>query len=312
MINSKRILVTGGAGFIGSHLCDALIQSGNEIVVVDDLSSGYEENIAHLSEKIEFYEETIETIDLRKIKKINGVIHLAAQTSVPLSIENFRVSSRSNIDGSINVIDFCKNNQLPLVFASSSAVYGNLPRGDDTSLEIDLISPYAVDKYSMELYAKMAHTVYQLPNIALRFFNVYGERQDPNSQYSGVISVFINQMNNDMEVTIHGGYQTRDFIYVSDVVNSIIGSMKLLYKEPISEQINILTGKSTSIDDLFLMLAGHLDYRKKPNYTDLLVGDPIESGGTQLKLEDLLLWNPKDFTSLQNGLLKTINFQKNK
>ncbi len=312
MINSKRILVTGGAGFIGSHLCDALIQSGNEIVVVDDLSSGYEENIAHLSEKIEFYEETIETIDLRKIKKINGVIHLAAQTSVPLSIENYRVSSRSNIDGSINVIDFCKNNQLPLVFASSSAVYGNLPRGDDTSLEIDLISPYAVDKYSMELYAKMAHTVYQLPNIALRFFNVYGERQDPNSQYSGVISVFINQMNNDMEVTIHGGYQTRDFIYVSDVVNSIIGSMKLLYKESIAEKINILTGKSTSIDDLFLMLAGHLDYRKKPKYTDLLVGDPIESGGTQLKLEDLLLLNPKDFTSLQNGLLKTINFQKNK
>ncbi len=312
MINSKRILVTGGAGFIGSHLCDALIQSGNEIVVVDDLSSGYEENIAHLSEKIEFYEETIETIDLRKIKKINGVIHLAAQTSVPLSIENYRVSSRSNIDGSINVIDFCKNNQLPLVFASSSAVYGNLPRGDDTSLEIDLISPYAVDKYSMELYAKMAHTVYQLPNIALRFFNVYGERQDPNSQYSGVISVFINQMNNDMEVTIHGGYQTRDFIYVSDVVNSIIGSMKLLYKESIAEKINILTGKSTSIDDLFLMLAGHLDYRKKPKYTDLLVGDPIESGGTQLKLEDLLLLNPKDFTSLQHGLLKTINFQKNK
>jgi len=311
MINNKRILVTGGAGFIGSHICDALIQSDNEIVVVDDLSSGYEENIAHLSEKIKFYEETIETIDLKKLKKLNGVIHLAAQTSVPLSIENFKVSSRSNIDGFLNVIDFCKNNQLPLVFASSSAIYGNLPKGDDTSLESDLISPYAVDKYSMELYAKMANTVYQLPNIALRFFNVYGERQDPNSQYSGVISVFINQMINDMEVNIHGGYQTRDFIYVSDVVDSIIRSMKLLYKEPIFEQINILTGKSTSIDELFSILAEHLDYRQKPKYTDLLLGDPIESAGTQKKLEDLLLMDSNNFTSLNNGLLKTINFQKN-
>jgi len=312
MINNKRILVTGGAGFIGSHICDALIQLGNEIVVVDDLSSGYEENIAHLSEKIEFYEETIETIDLKKLKKLNGVIHLAAQSSVSLSIENFKVSSRSNIDGFLNVIDFCKNNRLPLVFASSSAVYGNVPKGDDKSLETELISPYAVDKYSVELYAKMAKTVYQLPSIALRFFNVYGERQDPNSQYSGVVSVFINQMNNDMEVTIHGGYQTRDFIYVSDVVDSTIRSMKLLYKEPICEQINILTGKSTSIDDLFLILAEHLDYRKKPKYTDLLVGDPVESTGTQEKLEDLLLLDPKNFTSLHNGLLKTINFQKNK
>ena len=312
MINNKRILVTGGAGFIGSHICDALIQSDNEIVVVDDLSSGYEENIAHLSEKIKFYEETIETIDLKKLKKLNGVIHLAAQTSVPLSIENFKVSSRSNFDGFLNVIDFCKNNQLPLVFASSSAIYGNLPKGDDTSLESDLISPYAVDKYSMELYAKMANTVYQLPNIALRFFNVYGERQDPNSQYSGVISVFINQMINDMEVNIHGGYQTRDFIYVSDVVDSIIRSMKLLYKEHIFEQINILTGKSTSIDELFSILAEHLDYRKKPKYTDLLLGDPIESAGTQKKLENLLLLDSNNFTSLNNGLLKTINFQKNK
>jgi len=311
MINNKRILVTGGAGFIGSHICDALAQSGNELVVVDDLSSGYEENIAHLSEKIKFYEETIETIDLKKLKKLNGVIHLAAQTSVPLSIENFKVSSRSNIDGFLNVIDFCKNNQLPLVFASSSAIYGNLPKGDDTSLEPDLISPYAVDKYSMELYAKMANTVYQLPNIALRFFNVYGERQDPNSQYSGVISVFINQMINDMEVNIHGGCQTRDFIYVSDVVDSIIRSMKLLYKEPIFEQINILTGKSTSIDELFSILAEHLDYRKKPKYTDLLLGDPIESAGTQKKLEDLLLMDSNNFTSLNTGLLKTINFQKN-
>ena len=164
----------------------------------------------------------------------------------------------------------------------------------------------------MELYAKMANTVYQLPNIALRFFNVYGERQDPNSQYSGVISVFINQMINDMEVNIYGGYQTRDFIYVSDVVDSIIRSMKFLYKEPIFEQINILTGKSTSIDELFSILAEHLDYRKKPKYTDLLLGDPIESAGTQKKLEDLLLLDSNNFTSLNNGLLKTINFQKNK
>lgn len=312
MIDAQRILVTGGAGFIGSHLCDALIQQGNEIVVIDDLSSGYEDNIAHLSDSIEFYEQAIETIDLRQINKLDGIIHLAAQTSVPLSIESFKASSKTNIEGFLNVIDFCKNNQLPLVFASSSAVYGNLPRGDDSSLETDLISPYAVDKYSMELYGKIVNLIYQLPNIALRFFNVYGERQDPNSQYSGVISVFINQMKNDMEVTIHGGHQTRDFIYVSDVVDSIISSMKLLLKKPVFDHVNVLTGKSTSIDDLFLSLAEHFDYKKHPKYTDLLSGDPIESGGTTVKLKNLLSLNPSDFISLDDGLLKTINSSVNK
>ena len=126
--------------------------------------------------------------------KIDGVIHLAAQASVPLSVEDFRISTRSNINGSINVMDYCCRSHVPLVYASSSAVYGNLPVGDDAIRDVDLLSPYAADKYVMEIYAQMAHKVYGLSSVGLRFFNVYGPRQDPHSPYSGVISVFIERM----------------------------------------------------------------------------------------------------------------------
>jgi len=309
LIHSKRILVTGGAGFIGSHTCDKLIANDNEIIVVDNLSSGYEKNIKHLADRIEFYRESIETFDLAKIKRLDGIIHLAAQTSVPISVEKFRSSSTTNINGFLNLIDFSKDRQLPLVYASSSAVYGNLSNGDDTSSETNLINPYAVDKYAMELYGKMSHYLYKLPNIGLRFFNVYGKRQDPSSQYSGVISVFINQMKNNLEVTIHGGQQTRDFIYVSDVVNTISSSLAYLFEELVYDQINVLTGQSTSIEELYHMLADLLKYNKKPIYSELLKGDPLESGGTIVKMKEILSLDPKEFVTLNEGLLETINSQ---
>ena len=306
MITETNILVTGGAGFIGSHVCDELIRLGNTLTVIDDLSTGYIENLQDIIDDIDFYEEKIETFNLNSLKDIEAIIHLAAQTSVPLSIEQFKESSNSNISGSLNVIDYSKKRGIPLVYASSSAVYGNLPIGDDTSMNTDLISPYAVDKYTMELYGKMANALYQLPNIGLRFFNVYGERQDPSSQYSGVISVFIDQMLKQEEVIIHGGYQTRDFIYVANIVESVIASLSVLKEKAIFENINVLTGVSTSIDELFKILSHHLDYNISPKYTDLLLGDPIESGGTIEKLQSILMLDPNAFKTLKEGLLRTI------
>ena len=306
MITETNILVTGGGGFIGSHVCDELIRLGNTLTVIDDLSTGNIENLQGIVNDIDFYEEKIETFNLNSLKDIGAIIHLAAQTSVPLSIEKFKDSSNSNISGCLNIIDYSKEKGIPLVYASSSAVYGNLPIGDDSSMNTDLISPYAVDKYTMELYGKMANALYQLPNIGLRFFNVYGERQDPSSQYSGVISVFIDQMLNQQQVTIHGGHQTRDFIYVSNIVESIIASLSLLKKRRIFENINVLTGVSTSINELFKILAQHIDYNISPKYTDLLLGDPIESGGTIAKLQSRLMLDPNVFKTLNEGLLRTI------
>ena len=306
MITETNILVTGGGGFIGSHVCDELIRLGNTLTVIDDLSTGNIENLQGIVNDIDFYEEKIETFNLNSLKDIGAIIHLAAQTSVPLSIEEFKDSSNSNISGCLNIIDYSKEKGIPLVYASSSAVYGNLPIGDDSSMNTDLISPYAVDKYTMELYGKMANALYQLPNIGLRFFNVYGERQDPSSQYSGVISVFIDQMLNQQQVTIHGGHQTRDFIYVANIVESIIASLSLLKKRIIFENINVLTGVSTSINELFKILAQHIDYNISPKYTDLLLGDPIESGGTIAKLQSTLMLDPNVFKNLNEGLLRTI------
>ena len=306
MMTETNILVTGGGGFIGSHVCDELIRLGNTLTVIDDLSTGNIENLQGIVNDIDFYEEKIETFNLNSLKDIGAIIHLAAQTSVPLSIEEFKDSSNSNISGCLNIIDYSKEKGIPLVYASSSAVYGNLPIGDDSSMNTDLISPYAVDKYTMELYGKMANALYQLPNIGLRFFNVYGERQDPSSQYSGVISVFIDQMLNQQQVTIHGGHQTRDFIYVSNIVESIIASLSLLKKRRIFENINVLTGVSTSINELFKILAQHIDYNISPKYTDLLLGDPIESGGTIAKLQSTLMLDPNVFKTLNEGLLRTI------
>ena len=306
MKKNNRILITGGAGFIGSHLCDYLLDHGFEVIVIDNMSSGHKKNIAHIINNIDFYENDIEAFELSQLERIDCVVHLAAQTSVPKSISHLNSSSSSNLIGFINILNFCRVNFVPLVFASSAAVYGNLPFGDDSTDNVELLSPYAVDKYAMELYAKMANSVYGLSSIALRFFNVYGERQDSKSRYSGVISVFIDQMLNKKEIIIYGGFQTRDFIYVGDAVRSIFNAINIVIDQNVCNQFNILTGMSVSIDHLFNLLSNILDYSLEPNYKELTVGDPAKSGGTVKKLNDELSLDSNSFTSLEDGLLKTI------
>jgi len=303
-----NILVTGGAGFIGSHLCDYLFQSGHKITVIDDLSSGVRSNLLSVIDEIDLYEESVERFDFSKLSNIDAVVHLAAQVSVPLSVDEFGLSSSSNLLGTINVIDFCRRNQVAFVYASSSAVYGNLELGDDSLSKVDLLSPYAVDKYAMECYSKVANQLYNLSSIGLRFYNVYGPRQDPSSSYSGVISIFSDRLIKGSSITINGGYQSRDFIYVEDVVKAIYKSVLKANERVVCEQVNILTGQSITIDLVADMLMAAVGTQVTKIYQELPAGDPKWSKGTTEKMQRLLGTELDDMIAINAGLLSTVEF----
>tara|TARA_B100000795_G_C22779816_1_gene431719 strand:+ start:577 stop:1506 length:930 start_codon:yes stop_codon:yes gene_type:complete len=301
-----KYLVTGGAGFIGSHMIELLLENNHEVVCIDNLSSGYKSNLSSVIKEINFYEEKIQSFDFNQLFNIDGIIHLAAQPSVPLSITDFSDSSSSNLLGAINVIDYARLNNIPLAYASSSAVYGNLKFGNDEIDSIDLLSPYAADKYVMELYAKLAHKIYNLSSVGLRFFNVYGPRQDPGSPYSGVISVFADRLLKEQNIIINGGHQTRDFIYVKDVVTIIYSAITLASRNSICETSNVLTGESLSIDELAEKMIKTIDAKVEINYQSLPLGDPEQSNGSAKKMSKLFKVDPKKLVKLDNGLVSTL------
>jgi UDP-glucose 4-epimerase len=305
-------LITGGAGFIGSNLCLHFINQGHEVIIIDDLSAGRMSNLNDSEDGIIFFKEKIENFDFKKIKNVHAVIHLAAQASVPLSIVDFHNSSSSNLLGTISIIDFCSKNNIPLIYASSSAIYGDLKMGDDKKDYIDLISPYATDKFVMELYAMTAFKNYQLSSIGLRFFNVYGPRQDPSSPYSGVISIFSERILNRENIVINGGYQTRDFIYVNDVIAVICRAIELVSKKTVCDISNVLTGKSVTIDYLADQLMEVIGIKVNKIYEDLSLEDPKKSDGTVENMSKLLLTDIGQFTKFKKGLEETVQYIKNK
>lgn len=305
-----NILITGGAGFIGSHLCEHLNTSGAKVTVIDNLSSGSINNLSTIIDKITFFERSVEDFDFNNLPDLDAVVHLAAQVSVPLSIKNFYESSKTNLLSSIKIIDFCSKRKIPLVYASSSAVYGGLPYGDDECAKTDLLSPYAADKFCLEIYSKIAFQVSSISSIGLRFFNVYGPRQDPSNLYSGVISIFSKKSLLNEDITINGGSQTRDFVYVKNVVDVIIKSINVAKDNKICDQVNVLTGRSISIDALAdqIILATNSSCGK--NYVDHLAGDPSESNGSGAKILKVLNMDTTKFIGLKEGLNSTIEHMR--
>ena len=164
-------LITGGAGFIGSHLIDELIKSKCNIIVIDDLSSGHLSNINEL-DKIQFIESKVQSIKIDDLSDIDGIFHLAAQASVPVSIDEFYSSSSNNLLSSIFIFNLAKKFKIPVVYASSSAIYGNLSLGDDLETNFDILSPYALDKLTMEKYASMMYNVYDIKSIGLKYVKI--------------------------------------------------------------------------------------------------------------------------------------------
>ena len=250
----SRFLVTGGAGFIGSHLVDRLIEEGHEIVVLDDLSSGKMENIhpsaffAHGKVEDEAYVEDI----LSSYRfKFDGVFHLAAIASVTRSNEEWSLTHRVNQTGTINILNAVRKSKIPVVYASSAAIYGNQDQIVHENLRPAPQTAYGADKLGSEQHAYVGWNIHQIPSVGFRFMNVYGPRQDPSSPYSGVISIFTKKISEGQPISVFGnGQQTRDFVFVGDVVNHLIAGMKLLQETPQYQVLNVATQTPTTIWDL--------------------------------------------------------------
>jgi UDP-glucose 4-epimerase len=303
----KNFLVTGGCGFIGSHLVEYLIQAGHKVTVIDNLSSGSRSNLSDAGPIDALIERSVEDVDFSALTEFDGVFHLAAQASVPLSVKNFYASSTTNLLSALKVIDYCATNRIPLVYASSSAVYGNMPLGDEGG-SVDLLSPYSADKFMSEIYCDVANKLYGLRSYGLRFFNVYGPRQDPKSPYSGVISIFADRVLKGEPITINGGHQTRDFIYVEDIFRGLWSSYDFLSDNLVSTYSNLLTGNSISIDELaniLMSLAGNMVEKR---YQKLPPGDPEKSLGTIDRMRDQLKMS--QFVKLDDGLRQVLTWIK--
>jgi UDP-glucose 4-epimerase len=244
-------LVTGGAGFIGSHLCDALIARGDSVRVLDDLSTGHR---ANLPGGVEFVEGDIAdpAAALQATRGIDGCFHLAAIASVERGIKDWLGTHRANLTGAITIFDAIRQRgtKVPVVYASSAAVYGDcqtIPVPE--TAERRPLSAYGADKYGCELHAITATHVHGIPTVGVRFFNIYGPRQDPKSPYSGVISIFCERIQNGEVVNIYGdGAQTRDFVHVSGAVAALLAGMQL---RPVEAAVfNVCTGQATSVLEL--------------------------------------------------------------
>lgn len=263
----KSALVTGGAGFIGSHLVEALVTDGCRVTVLDDLSSGRESNLAPVAGRITFLRGSI--CDRRMVEKAAAgcevVFHLAAVVSVPKTVDDPLGSAAVNETGSLNVLEAARGAQARrVVFASSSAVYGDdptLPKREE--MPPKPLTPYAVQKLVVEYYLSVYQSLYGLESVGLRFFNVFGPRQDPSSPYSGVISIFMKKALSGAPPVIYGdGCQSRDFVFVGDVVQALLSAAKSASAP--GKVFNVGTGTSLTISGLWEMIAALSGSEAKP------------------------------------------------
>ena len=300
-----RILVTGGAGFIGSHLVDRLIKENHKVIVIDNLTTGKEENI---NPQAEFY--NLDIYDFEKIKplfeKIDFVFHLAAIPQILVSIKDPVGTSKVNILGTINVFKAAIEAKVKrVIFASSSSVYGNqekLPLKEN--MRPNPVNPYALQKLVGEQFAKLFTKLYGIPIISLRYFNVYGPRININSDYSSVIGKFLKQKAEGKPLTIFGnGEQTRDFCYIDDVVDATIKAMESK-KLKGGEVINIGSGKSYSINYLANLIGG------KRKYLTPREGDIKHTQADITLAKKLFTWQPK--VSFEEGLRRVKEWFKKK
>ncbi|MDH5490382.1 MAG: NAD-dependent epimerase/dehydratase family protein [Myxococcales bacterium] len=306
------VLVTGGAGFIGSHLVDALVSRGSSVLVLDDLSTGKESNLEeHLSlaapeaSRVELLVADIcgdlEASLAPYAGRIRRVAHLAAQVSVAESVEDPPRDVRINLEGTARILEWSRRHGVQkLVFASSAAVYGDTPEVPTSEFSpLDPLSPYGIDKLAGEQMARFYARTRGLRTSSLRFFNVYGPRQDPSNPYSGVISVFASRAGEGLPLRVHGdGRQTRDFVYVRDVAEAIVCALRSEASE--LEPINIGTGRAVSILTLAERIIATLGAASEIELGEARPGDILHSRAIVERARACLGFEAR--TSLEEGL----------
>ncbi|MBO7431399.1 MAG: SDR family NAD(P)-dependent oxidoreductase [Elusimicrobia bacterium] len=305
-----KILVTGGAGFIGSNIVDELIEKKHKVVIVDNLATG---NIKNVNKKAKFYKVSV--CDKKKIdeifkkEKIDIVIHHAAQLDVRKSVEDPCFDADVNIKGALNILEACKNTKVKkIIFASSGGtIYGECgTKAPDEKSFANPLSPYGVAKLSVEHYIKAYSALYGLKYTILRYANVYGPRQDVNGE-AGVVAIFIGRMTANKEVFIFGnGKQLRDYVYVKDVVSANIKSLT----KGNNEIINIGTQKTFSVNQLVKELSVITNYKNKPVFKPKRNGELFKSFLNISKAKKVLNWEPE--VSIKEGLKNTVEYFINK
>lgn len=301
----EKILVTGGAGFIGSHLTDKLVAEGYKTVVYDNLQTGSLKNLAKNLKKIKFIKGDIcdQALLHKNLKGVDYVFHLAALVLVPESLKDPLRYHRVNIDGTLNLLEACLTNKVKkAIFSSSCAVYGDAGRVKikENHQKIPL-SPYALSKLAAEYYFLLYAKNYNLDSVTLRYFNVYGPRQNPDSPYSAVIPKFIKRASANKQIEIYGdGNQTRDFIYIDDIVEANIKALRLKRNKRIPSIFNIGSGKSTSVNNLVKKIELVLDRKLKVRHVAPKKGEVRYSQADMTLAKKFLKHSPK--TPLKRGL----------
>jgi nucleoside-diphosphate-sugar epimerase len=305
-----RVLVTGGAGFIGSHIVEELLREGTSVRVLDNFSTGKRENLAALHGDLEILEGDLRDAEGIKsaTREVDLVFHLAAFISVPQSMQDPQECFDTNVTGTVRLLEACRCAGVrKVVLSSSTAVYGNpvkFPTDEETALQP--LSPYALSKQVNELYARLYTRTFNLPVTALRYFNVYGPRQRPDSAYAAAISIFSRRLVNGEPITIYGdGKQSRDFIFVKDVVRA---NLLAAESDSAGEVFNICTGCETTLLDLLETLSEVSTPLPEVRFAAPRPGDIYRSVGNPEKAASILGFRAS--TSLVNGLVHTVEWMK--
>ncbi len=306
----SHYLVTGGAGFIGSHLTEELVRRGHRVRVADSLVTGKRSNLEHIH-GVEFLEGDLADLDFAR-KSADGcdfLLHQAAIPSVPRSVQDPITSNTANVDATLNVLVAARDAGVKrLVFAASSSAYGDTPTlPKHERMPTNPLSPYALQKVVGEQYLQMFTRLYGLETVSIRYFNVFGPRQDPSSPYSGVISVFATALLDSRSPRIYGdGEQTRDFTYVANVVDGVLRACEA--PQASGEIINVATGGRISLNQLFYVMRDVVGGQVEPTYDEPRKGDVRDSQADISKAKALLAYQPS--VSFEEGISRTIEWYR--
>jgi nucleoside-diphosphate-sugar epimerase len=308
-------LITGIGGFIGSSLAHELLQRGEQVRGVDNFSTGRRENIVPLLGQIDFQEADILDLDAMKLACAGAdyVFHQAAIPSVPKSVLDPIGSNRANVDGTVNVLVAARDAKVKrVIYAASSSAYGDTPTlPKHERMTPDPISPYAVAKLASERYMISFYRCYGLETVALRYFNIFGPRQDPSSPYSGVLAKFITQMLNGEQPTMFGnGEQSRDFTYIDNAVEANLLACKAPAGQVAGKVFNVATGRRVTLNETFKLLQGLTSYSGSPIYAAERGGDIKHSLADISAAEQHLNYKPK--VDFETGLRQTVEWYRRK